>query len=165
MGNMSGAGDFAVATPNDIWAVVGDFNYDPRNNVQHTILAQEGVRLFAYAIRANPEMGWRTMYQRVDLATMDGHNYTRDICLDNMFVRWIAPAVRPPNARAARIIGVLGLPDGFTMWMEDSIDEILEMEDLNDAEKLELFREPQNYGSIGHGRQGVSDHMPIFMDI
>jgi hypothetical protein len=159
---------FNVMKPNQVLVFAGDFNFDPRPGVPHSPMTLSGIAMFAPMVSLG--ITSPTMLVKVGDATLagqfPGYGYLRDICLDNIYYAYMPQTqeVNPKNPTVVNAVIGGGNDYDFSV-MEDSIPDILNMDMLDGDEKNVQFRLPRNYGHIAHGKQGVSDHLPIVIDL
>lgn len=159
----------------DVVVAIGDLNYDPArvtaasaamyyNGIRAAFrdfrgfTAADGVTRIVDTAYASPALvaGGLRDYQRVR-----NPNGTRTVNhLDNAFVRYATQPVAAPAFNPLVIDMVAGTGD-WACSMNKTINEI---EGQNVYDHVELFRSEENYGHIARW-DGVSDHLPIVIDI
>ena len=166
MMRMSSIADIRNPGANDVVLVAGDFNFNLAQLTQNYL---DTVRFFALVnyfapVQFNLAAG-PTRIEDTNNATIagvaPGYGYLLQQYIDNIFARYGTGLVAPAHNPIV-INRVVGSPP-YGSDMLDSIASILGMGGLTAQEKLDLFREEQNYGHIAR-YAGVSDHLPLVID-
>jgi endonuclease/exonuclease/phosphatase family protein len=166
---------FANLGANDVVVAAGDLNYDPArvttasaamyyNGTRATFrdfrgfTAANGVTRIVDTAYASPALvgGGLRDYQRVR-----NPNGTRTVNhLDNAFVRYGTQPVAAPAFNPQVVDMVAGTGD----WRTSMSQTIAAIQGQQLYDPVALFRQENNYGHIARW-QGVSDHLPIVIDI
>jgi hypothetical protein len=154
---------------NEIVILAGDFNIDVINpsmvggEVYRELTDRQGFTQH-FARNHGP-----TMLKKVQCASPlgqpPGYGYLGTEGLDNIFTRYHQTIANtaPVNHNAQIINRVVGSPPSYPIDMTKSIPWILAQK-MTDREKIGLFQSNDYYGHIGPC-PGVSDHMPLVIDI
>jgi hypothetical protein len=172
--SLSDAAELRNLAPNEVAIVAGDFNINLRQfgnlpNAQrtqyHSLIGALGGGLPLF-------VGDETLIESANTATVQGqaprYGYLRPLSLDNIFLRYAAPAAPPANHNALVVNRVIGTGANYPVDMFNDIPQILGFPaaDFTPQERDDLFRFEENYGHLGtFNNLGTSDHLPLVIDI
>lgn len=174
---------FKTLKQTEVAVITGDTNYDFVNNKIDIRQSLNGCFFKGFRKGMEGEYGKShpTMIEDVSAATLETNHGTaggtsglrryqirkgKPRYLDNAYVRYGKnPLGQVVNARV--VDRVQGTPQEWSSHMTQTVED-LEMEYPSETHQMEQndeFRLPWNYGHMGPGEKGVSDHLPIVIDI
>lgn len=152
----------------DVVIAAGDFNFNLIKFGQKYLDTARAEVLFKYfrPIQFTLTTG-ATRVEKISDATLagaaPGYGYLLNDFLDNIFVRY-GSGLTAPTHNELVVNRVVGSGPNYPVDMSISIPSLLNDVRINDTERLSIFQEEYNYGHIAHFG-GVSDHLPLVMDI
>jgi hypothetical protein len=173
--SLSNAAELRNLAPKEVAIVAGDFNINLRQFGNLPYSQQTQYQFLIAALGGGlPRIPLsETMIESVNTATVlrghaPGYGYLRNLSLDNIFLRYAAPAAPPANHNALVVNRVIGTGANYPVDMFNTIPQILGFPaaDFTQQERNDLFRFEENYGHLGtFNNLGTSDHLPLVIDI